>query len=59
MECLEPSEHAGEDITPENVCYCNLDPECGETDQTPTEVGRPADRFWTRVRKWISGKLRD
>ena len=35
MECLEPEEHPGEDVTAENVGYCELYPECCET--TPEE----------------------
>jgi hypothetical protein len=51
MECLEPEEHPGEDVTAENVGYCELYPECCET--TP-EKRRPG--WLVRLLRRMLGK---
>jgi hypothetical protein len=51
MECLEPEEHPGEDVTAENVGYCELYPECCET---KPEEHRPG--WLARLLRRILGK---
>jgi hypothetical protein len=47
MECMEPSEHVDEDISAENIGYCELYPECCETISPDEAIQRP--RWWTRL----------
>ena len=47
MECMEPSEHVDEDISAENIGYCELYPECCETISPDKAIQRP--RWWTRL----------
>ena len=55
MECLEPSAHADEDITAENVGYCVLHPECCQKADTPTPIERP--KWWLRVLHAVFSKV--
>ncbi len=40
MECLDPEEFEGEDLTAENIGYCELHPECCETVRPEKAVNR-------------------
>ena len=51
MECIGPSEHVDEDITAENIGYCELHPECCETISS-NEVNK-RQRWLTRLLKMV------